>query len=239
MFKNNIIIFTGLLVFIMAGVSFAEKQKESSSDVCGGSPLIQFRMNDSDHTEFLIPEAYLDDEYNFYHKVKSPISLIQLIAKSSDLSPDCERVAWNRTIATNSYRLQNFVSIAIHNYRYDDLTSMKESHQTSFPYFVEEKNGYKIYRSKQYEKNKNIIGEMDFMEPADSKIAGKFFAVCSRGLHEEVLVSCLINQHVQKNLFIEYIIKPDDVYQMEKWVNDTDHLIQNFIVRSAQNGGQP
>lgn len=234
MLKKNVIILAGLFVIMTAGVCFAEKQKESLSNVCGGSPLVHFRMNDSSRTEFSIPAAYLNDEYNFYHKIKDPIGLIKLIAMREDLAPDCERVAWNHKIATNAYHLEHFIEFTIHHYMPDNLAFLLDIEKGTRPYFTGEENGYKIYRKKEFEKTRSINGEIDLMEPVDPKLREKYFATCSRGLQGTDYISCRVVQHIQKNIYADYAVKPDDVYQMEKWVNGTDDLIQNFIVHSAQ-----
>ncbi len=217
------LVLMAFLIFSAAGWTVLAQEKppaaQSDKAYCGSTKLVRFGFKDPDHTQFLIPEAYLFDPYNIFHKVKIPAEFIVIRIDRKSFLPICNK----QTTA------KDFIKI-----------TLKPSSLNGFSIFSKNMKNLYLDRSDEKEidfdlyKNKNqepSIGKSDFFIPKKDFSSNPMFMKCSYSQKRTNQRSgCEVHSLISDHVRAEYGIDASDLAQVKIINEKIKKIVSSFKV---------
>lgn len=212
-------------ICFFAAVTVSAENLDPAS--CGKSSDITFGFNDVYHTQFIIPEEYLDDPYQVFHKVKNPAELISIRVKKSTFGPKC-----NHAIG----KLNEDIQITIRPSDKNKFALIRESHQRIFTKDNGVESNIFNLSTNNYPANKKWE-RRDFLVPIDNNLKDKIFFECSYALpssRTHTRVGCKVSAEITDTVYVTYTIAAADLENYSSIQKKVKDLVLSFIVNERE-----
>ncbi len=204
------------------GSESSQKQPESlaqaNAELCKNANKVLFGFNDANHTQLLIPENYLYDPYNIFHRVKAPAEFIVIRIDRKSFMPVCAEQA----------AAKDFIKITLKPSSLGGFKIFSENMQSLYPDKSEEgETGFDLYKNKNQETS---MDKIDFLIPKKEFSSNPMFMKCSYSQRTNQRFGCEVHSLISDHVRAEYGIDASDFAEVKVINEKIKKIISGFKV---------